>query len=834
LRLWFRSSVRLDDEENAAPTVEREGTAEQADAPLSVHENLPAAEDLERMFPNETTPSSIENATFEENIAEQNAEEVPVNWDALPEMTIAPEPAKPSVRAEDLPSAAEALAEIFPAEQRVEPDSASQTAFQTSVENDDTDAGEKDSPDRVADAGKTAETEFELNDDVSVAATTPTVGLRAYSDWALEEKLASHREWVESRGGSGKQANLGGAQLEGTELIGVNLRFADLHDVNLKGADLLLADLRDSCLVRADLDDACLVGTNLEGANLEGASLDGAMGLVPRQLAGANLRDASLPEPIWEFDASTEFRRASSAAAGYFVALATSCVVSWLLIWSTKDLQLLTDSALLRFLHSRAAATAMPTAEFYLILPAVLFIVYLVFQFHLQRVWDAVMVLPAVFPDGEILGEDQPAVIRYLLRAHFRWINPDPSSTGFAERAGAMLLAYWMLPLTLLFFWARYLTTQEVHGSFLQAALFAISTGIATYATTRVGRPHEPWTVRKTWAHGLGSRLRGVNPVKLAAVLLAILMILCAGTFAGVPREKARAPRYGAASARRWVTTVFWCLGFDPYADLTEAALSPRPGNGMGSAAAALPDDQLPYVTGLRLNSVKFRYAQGYRAFLVNAHLWNADFQGAFLSEADLRGADLAQANLKFAILDGALMSKANFDRANLDGADLARADLRDANLPYVSLANATLADARLDGASFYSANLAQSTLTRASVQKADLRNARLGAAHLANADFRGAYLWAAQLPGADLGGAQLGTTILIDADMRGVNLSGAQAAGAVLAGANLSGAFLDGADFRGASGLTAQQVCLAKSRYGVLLDDGLLAQVQSACGGAR
>ncbi len=119
------------------------------------------------------------------------------------------------------------------------------------------------------------------------------------------------------------------------------------------------------------------------------------------------------------------------------MALAASCVVSWLLIWSTKDIQLLTDSAVLRFLHSRAAATAMPAAESYLILPAALFLLYVVFQFHLQRVWDAVMVLPAVFPDGEPLGEHEPAIVRGLLRAHFRWMSPDPSSTGFAEKRAA-------------------------------------------------------------------------------------------------------------------------------------------------------------------------------------------------------------------------------------------------------------------------------------------------------------------------------------------------------------------------------------------------------------
>ena len=68
----------------------------------------------------------------------------------------------------------------------------------------------------------------------------------------------------------------------------------------MRASDLLLADLRDACLVRADLEEACLVGANLEGANLEGASLETAMGLVPRQFAGANLRDALLAPQLME------------------------------------------------------------------------------------------------------------------------------------------------------------------------------------------------------------------------------------------------------------------------------------------------------------------------------------------------------------------------------------------------------------------------------------------------------------------------------------------------------------------------------------------------------
>src|SRR5579863_7108872 len=288
---------------------------------------------------------------------------------------------------------------------------------------------------------------------------------RKPSDWAFEEKLASHKEWVESQGAMGRRADLSCAQLEEAELIGVNLRYADLHAANLKSADMLLTDLRDACLMRANLQEACLVGANLEGANLEGATLDAAMGLVPRQLAGATLRDATLPPPIRQFSALGEFERVSQLAKRYFSAILAISAISWLMIWKTKDAQLLTDSAIIPHLHSATADSAMPTDQIYLIAPVALFILYVVFQYHLQRLWDAVLELPAVFPGGQALGEKAPRIITGLLRAHFRWMNQDAPSTRMIERLMAVLLAYWIAPFTLMLYWARYLTVQEFHGT---------------------------------------------------------------------------------------------------------------------------------------------------------------------------------------------------------------------------------------------------------------------------------------------------------------------------------------------------------------------------------
>jgi uncharacterized protein YjbI with pentapeptide repeats len=648
------------------------------------------------------------------------------------------------------------------------------------------------------------------------------------SDWALEEKLALHREWLESEGVSGKKADLAGAEVEGQELIGVHLRYADLHDANLRASDLLLADLRDACLVRADLEDACLVGTNLEAANLEGATLETAMGLVPRQVAGANLRDALLPPHIMEFEAAPRFDRSSRSAFRYFVTLTGASLLSWLAIWKTKDVQILTDSAAIQLWHSRTVAAALPIAESYLLVPLVMLVLYLLFHFYLQRMWNAALELPATFPDGHALEDDTAGIVGGLLRAHFRWLNQDVSSTLLVEKYLSIGLAYWMVPITLLLFWARYLTRQEIHGTVLHVLLVAIAVGVALHATTKTGRPQEKWTREQKWTERVAARLKGVNPAVSAIVLGAVLLFLSVGTIVGVPHDRSRAPQYRPANIRRWAPTVLWSFGFDPYADLTEASISSKPANRTAANAGGNP---LADVTGPRLNNVKFRYAQAYGIFLANAHLWRANFEGAFLSDADFRGADLGQSTLRFAMADGARMNHANLNRANLEGVDLSRADLREANLSYASLANATLVDARLDGAVLYGAGLNGATLVRANLERADLRGADLEGAHLDHADFRGAYLWSAKLPGADLGGTQLENAILIEADLRGANLGGAHFSGTVLNEANLAGTSLEGADLRGALGLTPGQICSAESRIGAVLDDAMQVQVDAQCG---
>jgi uncharacterized protein YjbI with pentapeptide repeats len=524
------------------------------------------------------------------------------------------------------------------------------------------------------------------------------------------------------------------------------------------------------------------------------------MGLVPHQLAGTNLHGATLPKALQTFEALGEFERGAEMASRLCVAMTAMSLISWLVIWRTRDVQLLANSSVLSLSHSPGAAAALPADQFYLIAPVTLFAVYAVFHFHLQRLWDAVLELPAVFPDGRVLGERTPRIVMGLLRAHFRWMNQEAPSTRQIEKKIAVLAAYWLVPITLLIYWARYLTLQDIHGTILQDLLATTATGIAAYSCLRVGRPEENWTPRKTYTQRWMEKIRTLSPAAMAGCLALLLTFLSVGTMAGVPLEKARAPQYRGASIRRWASAVLWSTGFEPYANLTEASLSTPPNNWSGL------DDQLSQVRGAHLKNSNFRYAQAYGAFLAQADLWQADFQGAFLPAADLRGANLAQSHLRFAILDQARMTHANLDRANLEGANLRRADLREANLSYGLLANTFLTDARMDGATLYGAQLTSTTAVRANLEKADLREARLENANLDHADLQQAYLWSAKLGGAHMDNAQLSGAIFIDADLHGADLRGAKLSGTVLSGAEMGGTILDGVDLRGASGLTARR----------------------------
>jgi uncharacterized protein YjbI with pentapeptide repeats len=666
--------------------------------------------------------------------------------------------------------------------------------------------------------GMASEIQQEIHPDSSVENNSG-----AQSLLELAEILDQHKIWVESGGESGTKADFCGVDLANADLTGVNLQGAHLHKANLRNADLSLANLRGASLVQADLRDTNLLGAELRGANLMGANLYGAEGLWVGRLGGTNLFDAILPESISTFDSSTAIAQATKIVRWFYFSLLLISVTCWILIALTTDPRLLLNASAIPL---PLIGNLLPMTGFYLGGPMLLLLFYLRFHFLLLRLCGNMAALPAVFPDGQTLEKDGAWFLMGLVRRHFRWSRDSRSPLSLLETGLSALLAYWLVPATLIFFWARYLVRQDLRGTMLQVLLVTAAIAAATCLPSIVSRVLRQGDLQRAKSK---STLRIVaSTLRSAAVTGLVLSLLSYGVIRGIPSDRNIAPEVASTDIRRWASEALQAAGCRPYAELAEAVLSPLPTRGN------LSEEALAAVPGARLNQMNLRYARAYRTILVNARLWRADLEGAYLSEADLRGANLREAILHSASLDRVQASHAVMVSADGSGANFSAADLRSADLSYGIFENATFSNAKLNGASLYAANLRNTHLLRTDLSRADLRDTKLEKAMLTRAVLEQTDLSSAKLVEASLTGAQLKGTILLDADLKKTDLRGALLTGAILRGAELNGANLDGADLRGALGLAAEQVCSSVNWRGALMDAQLRQEVENRCGPGR
>src|SRR3984893_2982470 len=651
---------------------------------------------------------------------------------------------------------------------------------------------------------------FDLTSEATQSSSIPLI--------ELAQILDEHKMWVESGGDAGVKADLTGANLAGADLTGVNLQDAILTKANLAGADLSMANLRGTNLVHADLRNATLLGTELRGANLMGATLYGAEGLWVGRLGGTNLFDALLPESVAEFSSTNPIAEASKVARFfYFTTLAVSAICCLMILFTTDVRLLLNTSALPAYLGN-----ALPMTGFYLGAPLVLFALYLRFHFLLLRLWGSIAALPAVFPDGQTPERDGPWFLMGLIRKHFRWLRDGRSPLAVLETAISMMLGYWVVPATLLLFWVRYLVRQDFRGTLLQVLLITISVAAATGLPDIVSRVLRSGELRiaksKTFF-----RL-ALLTMRAALIIGGVLLIISLGVIRGLPADPDVASDHSSASIRRWASELFQCVGYRPYADVTEAVIStpPAANNWTEAGMAAVP--------GARLKQINVRFSRAYRSFLMNAKLWRADLEGAYLSEADLRGANMREAMMRSANLNRAQANRAVLVSANAVGAQFVSTDLRGADLSYGNFDNADLSNAKLSGSTLYAISLRGARLLRADLSRTDLRDTKMDNALLSFANLQDADLSSAKLGGGNLAGAQMKGTVLLDAELRNADLRGAFLSGALMRGAQIDGANLAGADMHGASGLSVGQLCSARWQD-ALLDSELLNQVQARCG---
>ena len=650
------------------------------------------------------------------------------------------------------------------------------------------------------------------------APNSPGDELRGISLLDLAEVLDQHKIWVESGGESGTKADLCGVNLAHADLTGVNLQGAMLNKANLRGADLSLGNLRGASMVQADLRDTNLLGTELRGANLMGATLYGAEGLWVGRLGGTNLFDAMLPEAVATFDGSKAIGHATRFARWIYSLILAGCCFCALIVAFTTDARLVMNSSAIPL---GRAASAIPLSGFYLGAPIFIVLFYLRFHFLLLRLWSNMAALPAVFIDGNTPERDGPWFLMALVRRHFRWMREVRTPQSILETVVAMILAYWVAPVTLFFFWLRYLARQDMRGTLLHVLLISLSVAAASCLPTIVSRVLRPGDLYR--------KAKAIWPVVLSTLKVTIvtglvLVLFSFGVIRGLPADKQIAPEISGSDFRRWAAQALQFAGYRPYADVTESSFSPLPAHGDWS------DQGLAAVRGIRLNQMSLRYARAYHTFWVNARLWRANLEGAYLSESDLRGANLREARLHNAVLDRVQAGHAVFVSSDARSINLSGADLRSADLSYGIFEGATLSNAKLNSASLYAINLRDAQLLRTDLSRADVRDAKLDRAVLALTNLQDADFSAAKLLQTDLTGAQLRGGIFLDTQFRQADLRGAQLTGAVVREAHFEGSNVEGADLRGAIGLTVEQVCSMSNWRAAILDADMFAAAQSHC----
>src|SRR5229473_3239016 len=286
----------------------------------------------------------------------------------------------------------------------------------------------------------------------------------------LRETLENHASWLDTAGEVGTRADLSSKNLESADLVDSRLPDAFLQKTILKNADLTLADLRGATLVQANLAEATLLGTQLQQANLQAADMHAATGLLSPQLAGTNLFSATLPVSVSPLEGLKQVLKTADKGAWLMCLTLLLDVLVCLRIFTTPDSQLVKNSSALPF---SGLQSTLPFVPFYLFGPVVILGLYLCFHLYMQRLWDGLAQLPAVFPDGRRLDACLPWFARWSARRHFQWLRKSQSPLAFLEAGIAILMLYWVVPATILLFWGRYLTLEDLRGTTLHILLVA-------------------------------------------------------------------------------------------------------------------------------------------------------------------------------------------------------------------------------------------------------------------------------------------------------------------------------------------------------------------------
>jgi uncharacterized protein YjbI with pentapeptide repeats len=648
--------------------------------------------------------------------------------------------------------------------------------------------------------------------------------------WNDLKKIANdHRTWINSEYSVGKQGIVSGMDL--SKRILKKCGFAGMHflNCNFRDSQLQQTDLSSTQLINTDFRGANLSYVNFEYANLEyadfrdtmlqDANLENVTGLRGHQLAGADLSGAKLPEYIDIFDGLNVIEEASKNAKRLFHSILLFCIYSWLTIANATDVDLLTNSPASPL---PIIGVGIPTSSFFIVAAALLLCIYIYFHLTLQRLWERLSEMPAIFPNGRALDDmAYPWLLLGLARNYMKLLQVSKWHFPRFQKNISIFLAWWLVPITLSYYGMRIGSTQNnyfiltmyliLSASIVLGFRFLICAKKTLGATTPVLdylgviAPGLIYGPRVTMSHRYIFFFL-VTPLLLYGIVTFLL------------------PEY-----------VLESMGIESKANFYETDISVKPENWAGG-----DDEQELYrVQGAQLKGRNLKYANCYRAFMVNADLRETDLTYANLENADLRGARLQDSDLSW---------------ANLENADLRGSQLRNANLSYGNFNNVRINVDDLDAANIFGAYfrhlyiasdivktarnwpLAHYAERRGSENKLS-HDERLATFNFSDYSMTHACFWKVNLDSADFDSASLRQSEFIDVSLCGANFNNVklhackfiqEEIGCNLAGANFINADIRATDFSFASGMTINQIESAELDKYTTLPDYLIFLIRS------
>ena len=208
-----------------------------------------------------------------------------------------------------------------------------------------------------------------------------------------------------------KYSDLKHSNLKGADLLNTNFEGASLNDVNFKGANLSNATLYSEELREIDTGTKKVIsdkniykhrGISLQGTKLHNVNLSHIEGLTAKQIAGADLTNAKLPENLNNLTEVTKpINEAIKSNGTLFSIIITIMVIIFLLSLSTDVKQANDIVKTVSVLGTEIDFTR----NMLWIVPIGLYIVFLSFCMNLSNFWRLLGTMPAIFPDGRYLPE---------------------------------------------------------------------------------------------------------------------------------------------------------------------------------------------------------------------------------------------------------------------------------------------------------------------------------------------------------------------------------------------------------------------------------------------